>query len=76
VARAGINTEPNARAAGLATARTLARRQRARLFELRASLDDFELRGEPARSHLVDAVEKMPIDSPFPELARAKAALQ
>jgi class 3 adenylate cyclase/tetratricopeptide (TPR) repeat protein len=75
-ARAHTHTEPNARAAGLATARKLARRQGALLFELRASLDDFELRGEPARSHLVDAVEKMPIDSPFPELARARAALQ
>jgi hypothetical protein len=75
-ARAHTHTEPNARGAGLATARTLARRQGARLFELRASLDDFELRGEPARRHLVDAVEKTPIDSPLPELARAVAALQ
>jgi class 3 adenylate cyclase/tetratricopeptide (TPR) repeat protein len=75
-ARAHTHTEPNARAAGLAAARVLAHRQGAWLFEMRASLDDFELRGEQARRHLLDVVQKMPIDSPLPELARARAALQ
>jgi predicted ATPase len=75
-ARAHTHTEPNARADDLAAARELARRQGARLFEIRASLDDFDLRGEPARKHLIDAVEKMPRNSPLPELARARVALQ
>jgi predicted ATPase len=75
-ARAHTHTDSSARAEGLAAARELARCQGAWLFEMRASLDDFELRGEPARKHLVDAVEKMPTDSPLPELARARAALQ
>jgi hypothetical protein len=34
----------------------LARRQGATLFELRAALDDFELRGQPAREPLVDVI--------------------
>jgi tetratricopeptide (TPR) repeat protein len=75
-ARAHTHTEPNARADDLAAARELARRQGAWLFELRAGLDDFDLRGEPARKHLNDAVEKMPRNSPLPELARARVALQ
>lgn len=75
-ARAHTHTEPNKRAAGFAAARELARRQGAWLFELRAALDDFELRGEPVRGGLADAVEKMPTDSPLPELVRARAALQ
>lgn len=74
-AQALIRTDPAARAAGLAAARELARHQGACLFELRASLDDFALRGESARSHLVDAVDRMPVDSALPEVARARAAL-
>jgi hypothetical protein len=42
------------------------------LFELRAALDDFELRGQPAREPLVDVIGR---DSARPELARAQAAL-
>lgn len=75
-ARAHTQTEPKVRAAGLATARELACRQGAWLFEMRASLDDFDLRGEPARRHLLGAVEKMPTDSPLPELTLARTALQ
>jgi hypothetical protein len=74
-ARAHTHTERNARAAGFAAARELARRQGVPLFELRAALDDFELRGGPARSHLVDAVKRMPADSRLPELAQALAVL-
>jgi hypothetical protein len=44
-------------------------------FELRAALDDFELRGEPT-SAVVDAASRIPTDSAFPELARAEAALK
>jgi class 3 adenylate cyclase len=74
-ARAHTHTEPNARAAGFAAARELARRQGVPLFELRAALDDFELRGEPARGAVVDAVERMPADSLLPELAQALGSL-
>ena len=45
--RAHTHTDPDARQADIAAARELARRQGATLFELRAALDDFELRGEP-----------------------------
>ena len=37
-------------------------------------VDDFELRGEPARAALADAARRIPTDSAFPELARAEAA--
>jgi hypothetical protein len=43
------HTDPAARAADIAAAFELARRQGATLFELRAALDHFELRGEPNR---------------------------
>jgi class 3 adenylate cyclase/tetratricopeptide (TPR) repeat protein len=75
-ARAHTRSDEKAQADDLAAARELARRQGARLFELRVSLDDFDLRGDPARQHLIDAVERMPKDSPLAELARARAALQ
>jgi hypothetical protein len=51
------------------------RRQGATLFEPRAALDDFELRGEPARAGLAAAVSRMPTDSTMPELARARDVL-
>jgi len=40
----------------------LARRQGATFFELRAAVDDFDLRGEPARAALVDAASRIPTD--------------
>ena len=46
----------------------LARRQGATFFELRAAVDDFDLRGEPARAALVDAAGRIPTDSRPPEL--------
>jgi hypothetical protein len=75
-ARAHTHTERNARAAGFAAARELARRQGVPLFELRAALDDFELRGGPARSDFVDAIKRMPADSQLPELAQALDIIQ
>jgi class 3 adenylate cyclase/tetratricopeptide (TPR) repeat protein len=75
-ARAHTHPDAEARADDLAAARELARRQGAPLFEIRASLDDFDLRGKPARKHLLDAVDKIPKESPLPELARARAVLQ
>ena len=56
-------------------ARELARRQSAPLPELRAVLDDFDLRGQPARPALADAADRVPADSALPELARAQAIL-
>ena len=64
----------HARAGDIAAALELARRQGATLFELRAALDDFELRGQPAGAALVYAASRMPTDSAFPELARVEAA--
>ena len=72
--RARTHTDPDARRADIAAALELARRQGATLFELRAALDDYELRGEPARAALADAASRIPTDSALPELARAEAA--
>ena len=66
----------DARAEGFRAARQLTRRQDARLFELRAAIDDFALRGEPARAALVDAASRMPATGTWPELVRAQALLQ
>jgi hypothetical protein len=57
------------------TALELSRRQGATLFELCAALDDFELRGQPARAALIDVVSRMPTTSAWAELARAQASL-
>jgi class 3 adenylate cyclase/tetratricopeptide (TPR) repeat protein len=73
--RARTHTDPDARQADVGAAVELAHRQGATLFELRAALDDFELRGEPARANLIKAVNHMPPDSGFPELVRAQARL-
>ena len=73
--RAHTHTDLAARQADVSAALALARRQGATLFELRAALDDFELRGQPACDALVDAVSRFPADSASPELARAEALL-
>ena len=73
--RAHTHTDPDARQADIAAALELARRQGATLFELRAALDDFELRGQPARAALADIVSRFPVNNAWPELARAQAAL-
>jgi class 3 adenylate cyclase/tetratricopeptide (TPR) repeat protein len=73
--RAHTLSHPDSRAAAFAAARDLARRQGAPLFELRAALDDFQLRGQPAREALIDAAGRLVRDSPLPELARAREIL-
>lgn len=73
--RAQTHTEADARAADIAAAIELARRQDAPLFELRAAIDGFELRGEIARTALADAADRLPTDSVLPELLRARALL-
>ena len=70
------HTDPETMQADVSAAVDLARRQGATLFELRAALDDFELRGQPAGAALADAVSRFPADSAFPELARAEALLR
>jgi hypothetical protein len=45
----------------------LARRQGDTLFELRAAVDDYELRGQPARAALIDAASRIPAASTWPE---------
>jgi class 3 adenylate cyclase/tetratricopeptide (TPR) repeat protein len=74
--RAHTLTDPDARAAGIGAALDLARRQGAPLFELRAALDDFELRGHPAREPLRDAASRLISGSGVPELARAREMLE
>ena len=73
--RAHTHAGSDARQEDLAAARALARRQGATLFELRAALDDYELRGDPARAELIDAVSRIPTKNAWPELARAQVAL-
>ena len=73
--RAHTQTDRAARQADIDAALDLARRQDAPLFELRAALDDFELRGAPARGALADVAARIPADSTWPELARARAIL-
>ena len=73
--RAYTHTDPDARRADLGAALALARRQGAMLFELRAALDDFELRGESARAALAEVVSRFPTHGAWPELARAHAGL-
>jgi len=73
--RAHTESDPDDRAAGLARALSLVRRQGARLFELRAALDDFALRGRVAREAFIESVSHFPADSAWPEQARAKVLL-
>lgn len=73
--RAHTLTDPDARAAGFGAALEVARRQGAVLFDLRAALDDFELRGQPARAALCDVASRLVSDSGLPELAGAREIL-
>ena len=73
--RGHTHNDPAARRADIAAARNLARRQGATLFELRAALDDFDLRGDEARAALIDVAERMPSDCTWPELERVRVSL-
>ena len=73
--RAQTDDEPAARHADITAALELARRQGATLFELRAALDDFELRGNPAAAAVAVAAKRIPANDEWPELVRAKAVL-
>lgn len=74
-ARAHTHSDPDAQAADLAVALQLARHQGAPLFELRATLDDVALRGEPAKAALAEALSRMPEDCALPEAVRAAQLL-
>jgi class 3 adenylate cyclase/tetratricopeptide (TPR) repeat protein len=73
--RAHTHHDPAARQSDITAALELARRQGATLFELRAALDDFELRGEPASEGVADAADRIPADNDWPELGRARVVL-
>jgi class 3 adenylate cyclase len=73
--RAQTHDEPAQRQSDVNAALVLARRQGATLFELRAALDDFELRGEPASAAVADVAKHIPAHDAWPELAQAQAAL-
>ena len=53
----------------------LARSQDARIFELRAAIDYFEMFGEPARKALSDTLTRFPGDSAWPDVMRARTLL-
>ena len=74
--RAHTHADPDAHCADLGAALDLARRQGATQFELLAALDDFKLRGEPARAALADAFSRFPANSALPELAQARDAVE
>jgi hypothetical protein len=74
-ARAHTHSDEDSRTADFAAAMKLARRQDTPLIELRAAIDDFELRGDAARAGLAAVGARLPADSALPEVARAKALL-
>ena len=71
--RAHTEQTKEVRRAGLTAARELAVRQGAVIFELRCATDDFILNGD--RGVLTAAVRRFPVESTWPELARARALL-
>jgi tetratricopeptide (TPR) repeat protein len=60
------------RDADLRAAIDTAREQSASIFELRAAIDAFELQGECSKQALIEAITRFPVDSGWPELARAR----
>jgi hypothetical protein len=73
--RAHTHTDSVARRADLAAALGVARRQGADLYELRAALDDFELRGESARAALDEVAGRFAANSALPERQRSLSVL-
>jgi class 3 adenylate cyclase len=69
--RAHTTDDDSARRADLRGAVELARQQGGLIFELRAASDLFELYGD--RQTLVDAINRFPSDSTWPEVSRARA---
>jgi hypothetical protein len=73
--RARTRANVDERHADVFAALELARRQGATLFELRAAVDDVELRGQPARAALQGVARRFSPQDEWPELTRARAAL-
>ncbi|MDT5137869.1 MAG: hypothetical protein QOD58_2131 [Mycobacterium sp.] len=73
--RAHTHTDAEARRVDLAAALDVSGRQGADLYEIRAALDDFELRGEPARAALDEVAGRFATDSPLPERKRYLSVL-
>lgn len=74
--RAATHEDDETRQRDLAAAIDLARKQRAPVFALRAALDDYRLRGEPARRAVAEAIRMFAPDSAWPDLERARALLE
>ena len=70
--RARTHARHDARTADIDAARNLAHRQGAKLFELRAALDDVELRGADAGPALAEIVRSFPADEHWAELDIAR----
>ncbi|WP_197417530.1 serine/threonine-protein kinase PknK [Mycobacterium sp. GA-2829] len=80
-ARARTRADDADRTADLAAARRIAREQDVPLMELRAALDDHDVRGSAARGVLAAALERFSDDGPtgegtLPELRRARSLLR
>ncbi|HET9876335.1 MAG TPA: adenylate/guanylate cyclase domain-containing protein, partial [Mycobacterium sp.] len=73
--RARAAGDDDARDTDLRSAIETARAQEAKIFELRAAIDDFELQGESSAGTLTDAISRFPVDSSWPELVRARTLL-
>ncbi|PQM52432.1 adenylate/guanylate cyclase domain-containing protein [Mycolicibacter virginiensis] len=74
--RAQTLDDADAHEADLCEAISTARAQGATIFELRAAMDDVEMRGETATGALQDAINRLPADSAWPELSRARALIR
>lgn len=73
--KAATVDDTETRTALLMSAWDLARRQGSPVFALRAALDDYRLRGAPARRKVAEAAQLFPADSTWPELAQARTVL-
>jgi hypothetical protein len=73
--RAHTHDDLAARQSEINHALELARRQTATLFELRAALDAFEVRGRAAALAVVDAANRIPANAAWPEIVRARAVV-
>jgi class 3 adenylate cyclase/predicted ATPase len=73
--RAHTTEDVELRRADLDSAIRLARSQGAKAFELRSAAETFEMIGERSRQTLVDALDRFPADSTWPELTLARTLL-
>jgi hypothetical protein len=67
--------DADARDTDLRAAIDTARQQSASIFELRSAIDAFELHGESSKATLIEAISRLPLDSDWPELRRARTLL-